>query len=87
MAKKTRKVRKQASTQRAIQQAVTNTEAVSKVDTPVTRPVASAPSRATKLTEIDPREEYKYVAADLRRIGILAVSFTAVLIALSFIIE
>lgn len=31
--------------------------------------------------------DYRYVIADLKRIGILAVSFTAVLVILSFILK
>ena len=89
MAKKTRKVRKQAASQRAIQQAVNNVQSVSKVEKPAApRPAASTSTvRSTKLAEMDPVEEFKYVRGDLRRIGILAASFTAILIALSFIIK
>ena len=88
MAKKTRKVRKQASTARAIQQAVSNTQAVTKVEPaaeqpvrPTTRPTSRQP------VAIDPAEEYKYVRQDLRRIATLAVTFTGVLILLSFFIK
>jgi hypothetical protein len=94
MAKKTRKVLKQASSQRAIRQAMSNVQAVSVVETSASAP-ASAPVARTPLNaaarpakvEIDPREEYKYVRTDLRRIGILAASFTAILIVLSFFIH
>jgi hypothetical protein len=37
--------------------------------------------------ETAPTDEYKHVKADLRRIGILAGSFTAILIVLSFFIK
>jgi hypothetical protein len=90
MAKKTRKVSKQASQQRAIQQAVSN------VNTATTAAATAAANQAQERATTAPRamkvvestgEEYKYVKADLRRIGILAVSFTAILVALSFIIH
>jgi hypothetical protein len=83
MAKKTRKVLKQAAQQRAIQQAAANVNTAMAV---VTKPVAEAAPRVAKI-EAAPAEEYKYVKADLRRIGLLAGSFTVILIALSFIIK
>ena len=94
MAKKTRKVLKQESSQRAIRQAMSNIQSVSTAEAPAGAP-AGAPVARTPLTtaarpvkaEIDPREEYKYVRSDLRRIGILAASFTAILIVLSFFIH
>ena len=90
MAKKTRKVLKQESSQRAIRQAMSNVQSVAAVETPAGapagRPSLNTAARAPKV-EIDPREEYKYVRNDLRRIGILAASFTAILIVLSFFIH
>jgi len=47
---------------------------------------APASGRVAKPAERAP-EDYRYVKADLRRIGVLAVSFTAILIALSFFIH
>lgn len=88
MAKKTRKVRQQESQQRAIRQAVSNTQSVS--ISPAVAPTAAMANRAApsgKVTPIDPAEEYKYVRSDLRRIALLAVSLTAILIVLSFIIK
>ena len=89
MAKKTRKVLKQESQQRAIQQAATNvntaltTAAAQSVaaDTP-----AAAP-RVAKSAENTGAEDFRYVKSDLRRIGLLAASFTAILVVLSFFIK
>ena len=45
---------------------------------------AVAPTRLMTATEFDP--DYTYVVRDLRRIGILVLSFIIVLVVLSFII-
>jgi hypothetical protein len=86
MAKKTRKVLKQASQQRAIQQAAANVN----LALTAARPAAGEPSttagRTVKASE-SRVEDYRYVKSDLRRISILAASFTAILIALSFVIR
>ena len=90
MAKKTRKVLKQESSQRAIRQAMSNVQSVSAAETPTGAPAARMPinpAARTPKVELDPREEYKYVRTDLRRIAILAASFTAILIVLSFFIK
>ncbi len=84
MAKKTRKVLKQASQQRAIQQATANVNTA--MAAVAVKPVAEAVPRVAKV-EAAPVDEYKYVKADLRRIGLLAGSFTVILIALSFFIK
>ena len=88
MAKKTRKVLKQESQQRAIQQAATN------VNTAMTAAVAQqaaadkpAAPRVAKPAENTGAEDFRYVKADLRRIGLLAASFTAILVVLSFFIK
>jgi small neutral amino acid transporter SnatA (MarC family) len=47
-------------------------------------PQLAGPARLTTAAEFDP--DYTYVAKDLRRIGILAISFVVVLIILSFFI-
>ena len=78
MAKRKRK-RRHISRERGVQQAVAN---VSKSRDnvklkPVVAQVAAAPAD-------DNNEEYAYVRADLKRIAILAVGITVVLIALSF---
>ncbi|MCC6146220.1 MAG: hypothetical protein IT308_01495 [Anaerolineaceae bacterium] len=55
-----------------------------KVETSTGRPVVST-GRPGSSAEFNP--DYSYVRADLKKIGILAVSFTAILIALSFILK
>lgn len=42
---------------------------------------------APKPTEVDFSEEYRYVIADLKRIGILAAAMMGLLVVLSFIIR
>lgn len=90
MAKKTRKVLKQESQQRAIQQAATNvntalTAAAAQAVT-VDRPtVAARPAKSSENN--NSAEDFRYVKSDLRRIGILAVSFSAILVVLSFFIH
>lgn len=89
MAKKTRKVIKQESQQRAIQQAVNNINtsmAVSAAKQAADATAPSVPARATKSVESN-GDEYTYVKRDLRRIGLLAGSFTVILIVLSFFIH
>ena len=89
MAKKTRKVLKQESQQRAIQQAATN------VNTALTTAAAQAATtdkptttvRTVRTAENTGVEDFRYVKLDLRRIGILAASFTAILVVLSFFIH
>jgi len=89
MAKKTTRARKQLAQQRAIQQAVANV-ALSAIrpDAPAIAPNASgapiAQARADRLAEFT--EEYARVRSDLKRIGLLAGSIVAILIALSFLI-
>jgi hypothetical protein len=90
MAKKTRKVLKQASSQRAIHQAMSNVQSVSTIEATTGAPAARTPlnpAARTPKVELDPREEYKYVRNDLKRIAVLAGSFTAILIVLSFFIK
>jgi len=48
-------------------------------------PPAVAPARPTSKVS-DLREEYRYVIADLKRIGIIAVAMSAVLIALALLL-
>ncbi len=85
MAKKTRKVWKQESQQRAIQQALNNVNTA--MATAAAKPaVPDAPASVAKV-QSDSTDEYKYVKRDLRRIGLLAVSFTAILVVLSFFIK
>ena len=88
MAKKTRKVLKQESQQRAIQQAATNMNTALSTAAAQPTTVEKAPTavRTTKPGEMV-TEDFRYVKADLRRIGILAASFTAILVVLSFFIR
>lgn len=87
MAKKTRKVLKQASQQRAIQQAAANVNtALTAAAQPAAAATSAAAGRTVKASE-SRVEDYRYVKSDLRRIGILAASFTAILVALSFVIH
>jgi hypothetical protein len=86
MAKKTRKVLKQASQQRAIQQAAVNVNTALTAVQPAAGVTSAAAGRTVKASE-NRVEDYRYVRSDLRRIGLLAVSFTAILIALSFVIR
>jgi predicted flap endonuclease-1-like 5' DNA nuclease len=90
MAKKTRKVLKQESQQRAIQQAATNvntalTAAAAQAVTADRPAVAARPARTGENN--NSAEDFRYVKSDLRRIGILAVSFSAILVVLSFFIH
>jgi hypothetical protein len=89
MAKKTRKVLKQESQQRAIQQAATNVNtALSAAAAQSTEAAKSTTApRSVKAAETNNTEDFRYVKADLRRIGILAASFTAILVILSFFIR
>ncbi|HZY43018.1 MAG TPA: hypothetical protein VFF59_13585 [Anaerolineae bacterium] len=85
MAKKTRKVLKQESQQRAIQQAAANiTTALAAATTDA---AAAQKSVSTSVRAVSASEDYRYVKSDLRRISILAASFTAILVALSFVIR
>lgn len=87
MAKKTRKVLKQASQQRAIQQAAANVNmALTAAAQPAVGDPFTAAGRTVKANE-SRVEDYRYVKSDLRRISILAASFTAILVALSFVIR
>ncbi len=61
---------------------------VNEVSTPVSTGAGAARSvsrRTTSTVEFNP--DYSYVVKDLKRIGILAGSFFAILIALSFFIK
>ena len=82
MAKKTRKVLKQESQQRAIQQAVANVNAVDAV----VAPAPAAPARAAKV-ELEEQQEFAYVKSDVRRSLTLAGIFILAMIALSFIVR
>ena len=88
MAKKTRRVKQQESQQRAIRQALSNTQSSGLIAPAVAvAPMMSNRPSGGKAVALDPAEEYKYVRSDLKRIGLLAVSFTAILVVLSFFIK
>jgi predicted DsbA family dithiol-disulfide isomerase len=88
MAKKTRKVLKQESQQRAMQQAMANVNAVDVVAAPaaVQAAPASAADRSSKF-EAEGQQEFAYVKSDVRRSLALAGIFTAAMIVLSFIVR
>ncbi len=90
MAKKTRKVLKQESYRRAIQQSVANVSMTSTVsEAPAAaQPAAAkpAPARASGL-EISAEQEFAYVRSDVRKSLTLAAIFTLILVALSFVIK
>ena len=87
MAKKTRRVKQQESQQRAIRQAVNNTQSVSIAPMAAANPSMANRSAGSKAAPLEAGEEYKYVRSDLKRIALLALSFTVILIALSFVIK
>ncbi len=88
MAKKTRKVLKQESQQRAIQQAQANVSAVDVIATPAA-PVAPTPTVTARTSkfEAEGQQEFTYVRSDVRRSLGLAGLFTVAMIVLSFIVR
>jgi ribosomal protein L12E/L44/L45/RPP1/RPP2 len=87
MAKKTRKVLKQQSQQRAIQQAQANINTVNTApaaDEPVKQ---AAPQRAAKTESITNEQEFAFVKSDVRKSLTLAGIFTVAMIALSFVVR
>jgi hypothetical protein len=86
MAKKTRKVLKQQSQQRAIQQAKAN---VSAVDAVAAAPAAepASPARAAKVVVVDEAQEFAFVKSDVRRSLTLAGIFAVAMIVLSFVLR
>jgi hypothetical protein len=87
MAKKTRRARK-ATQQQRVQQGTGNQHetapAAAVAATPrVNRVSRTTPTITTAQAAISFREEYHYVVADLKRVGILAVVMFAVLIGLA----
>ena len=85
MAKKTRKVLKQESQQRARQQAMANVNAAEAAA--VTAAAApAAPARAAKV-EVTDEQDFAFVRSDVRRSLTLAGIFAAAMIALSFVLR
>ena len=89
MAKKTRKVLKQESQQRAMQQAIANVSAVDVVATPAVAPAVSASTSTARSSkfELEGAQEFAHVKSDVRRSLTLAGIFTLAMIALSFIVR
>jgi len=89
MAKKTRKVMKQVSQQRAIQQAKANVSAVDVAATPAPAPAAPMPTVTARTSkfEAEGAQEFAFVKSDVRRSLSLAGVFVVVMIALSFILH
>ncbi len=82
MAKKARRKKQSVLTQSQLvgtkqQDAITANKVV--IDSPTPEPTAKA--------VVDFREEYRYVLADLRRIGVLAAVMFAILIALNLMLR
>jgi hypothetical protein len=81
MAKKSRRVRKKERQVRLSPAQMVHPGASEAVGTPL----VAAPARpAPKVSDL--REEYRYVIADLKRIGIIAVAMLTVLIVLAFLL-
>ena len=90
MAKKTRKVLKQESQQRAIQQAVTNVNTTKEAPAAPAAPQpvqAAAPSRPAAKTQINEEQEFKFVKSDVGRSLTLASVFILIMIGLSLFIH
>lgn len=88
MAKKTRKVLKQESQQRAIQQAVANVNTtIAPADAPAQPAAVAAPARAANKMEISEEQEFAYVKSDVRRSLSLAALFAVGMLVLSFIVH
>ncbi|HLF26758.1 MAG TPA: hypothetical protein VJG32_10500 [Anaerolineae bacterium] len=84
MAKKTTRQRKELAQQRAIQQAAANVSLTGvRPSMPTAAPLISSSNQAL----LERQEEHQRARADLRRIAMLAIGITAVLIALSFVIH
>jgi hypothetical protein len=87
MAKKTRKVLKQESQQRAIQQAQANVNTVNNAPAAAEPIKQAAPQRAAKTETITDAQEFAFVKSDVRKSLTLAAIFTVAMIALSFVVH
>ena len=87
MAKKTRKVMKQQSQQRAIQQAQANVNTVNNAPAAAEAPVAAAPQRAPKAETVTAAQEFAFVKSDVRKSLTLAGVLIAAMLALSFVVR
>jgi hypothetical protein len=87
MAKKTRKVLKQESQQRARQQAMANVNAAEAAAvTAAVATVPAAPTRAAKV-EVTDEQDFAVVRSDVRRSLTLAGIFAAAMVVLSFVLR
>ena len=87
MAKKTRKVLKQESQQRARQQAMANVNAAEAAA--ASAAVATAPAVPTRMmkVEVTDEQDFAFVRSDVRRSLTLAGIFAVAMIALSFVLR
>ena len=87
MAKKTRKVLKQESQQRAMQQAMANVNAADAAAASAAEAAApAAPARVAKV-EVTDEQDFTFVRSDVRRSLTLAGIFAVAMIALSFVLR
>ena len=87
MAKKTRKVMKQQSQQRAIQQAQANVNIVNNAPAATEPTVVTSAQRAAKTESVTPAQEFAFVKSDVRKSLTLATVFIVAMIALSFVVH
>jgi hypothetical protein len=87
MAKKTRKVLKQQSQQRAIQQAQANVSIVNNAPAAADPLAAAAPVRAPKVEAVTPDQEFAFVKSDVRKSLTLATVLIVAMLALSFVVR
>jgi hypothetical protein len=87
MAKKTRKVLKQESQQRAVQQAQANVNTVNTAPAAAAVTAAAAPQRAPKAESVTPAQEFAFVKSDVRKSLTLAGVLITAMIALSFVVR
>jgi len=87
MAKKTRKVMKQQSQQRAIQQAQANVNTVNNAPAAAEPTVVAASQRAAKTESVTAEQEFAFVKSDVRKSLTLATVFIVAMIALSFVVH
>ena len=87
MAKKTRKVLKQESQQRAMQQAMANVSAADAAA--ASAPEAAAPAAPARLAKVEVTDEqdFVFVRSDVRRSLTLAGIFAAAMVVLSFVLR
>ena len=87
MAKKTRKVMKQQSQQRAIQQAQANVNTVNNAPAAAEPTVVASAQRTVKTESVTPAQEFTFVKSDVRKSLTLAGVLIAAMLALSFVVR